>query len=134
MITPELKDKILADVITRSTKSGKMMASYSDDTPMFGISGEMVRLVLKQFEEYGLVKLHSSMHDVTAMLKIEALDFQRNGGFQLAEQIKIAELDKLYYELEKLQKEDPNGKWGKRAGLIMTAISTIVSILGYQNQ
>jgi hypothetical protein len=103
MITPKLKDFIL----THLTNSGvTIMYDLNDAEKYYNTDGEILELILDQFENKELIKIRKFMGG-TGMITLtaDAFDFISRGGFTAQEEFIQANIEKLITEIEVLKKE-----------------------------
>ena len=118
MITPELKDKILNNLL-----------SHNDVTYTFNImqlanelncSSDTIRAILDYFNRLNLISAtnYTIGGDVIISLNVEASDMALRGGFVAQEELIKKNFEKLLLELDSLKSKFPKN------------IETITSIIG----
>ena len=114
MITPKLKDFILNELIVRYEmyKRESFPLFYDKCFSDMNIGISDLRIILNQFERMGLISdLRDSLGSDAPNIQIEAdlFDWHNRGGFVAQEEILLANLEKLGYELDELTKHaDPS--------------------------
>lgn len=104
IITPEIKDRVLADLLSAETPS--FAIDYRDSKTEYGIDSPYVKLILDQFQDLGLIKVNYLMGmRARILLNVKAMDLHRHGGFVCEEEILKSNLEKLGLELEILSKQ-----------------------------
>ena len=108
IITPQIKDLVLADIL--SAEEPSFIFNYQDSKNEYGISPTYIDIILDQFVELGLIKLTyliGSKAKITIQAK--AMDLQRHGGFTVEEELLKGNIEKLGLELDVLSKQlSPN--------------------------
>lgn len=103
MITTEMKDRILADLVRRDPDrfSALEMADRLD------IPLQDVLKIMSYFHEIGFVRFMAGAQDTGGRISvlIPAMDFFRQGGFEVQDNILRANVKKLLLEIEALEKE-----------------------------
>ena len=118
MITPELKDKVLNNLL-----------SHNDETYTFNIiqlanelncSSDTIRAILDYFNRLNLISAtnYTIGGDVIISLNVEASDMALRGGFVAQEELIKKNFEKLLLELDSLKSKFPKN------------IETITSIIG----
>ena len=80
IITPEIKDRILADLLSAETPS--FAIDYRDSKTEYGIDSPYVKLILDQFQDLGLIKVNYLMGmRARIFINVKAMDLHRHGGF-----------------------------------------------------
>lgn len=104
LITPQLKDAIIRDILSVGRMSVQCdmaeTAKEQDTTP------DIIESILDQFEEVGLIsqcKLIGYKTNITVKAKLH--DVFRNGGFTAQEEILKENINKLGLEIELLSKQ-----------------------------
>ncbi len=103
MITPEIKDQILTQLViqTGMHKSFDIAA----DSAGFGVSSREFDAILDQMVEMNLITCLRAMGKVRVSISAAAHDFYRRGGFTAQELILKSNIEKLNLELKQLSKE-----------------------------
>lgn len=101
IITPQLKDQVLAELIARFNGrtfdfNYQSMADALDCQPF------LLPLIIDQFHQLGLIKSRSFGRYASVSLLASAYDLQRRGGFAVQEEILKANIEKLSRELDLL--------------------------------
>lgn len=104
IITPEMKDKVLADLLSAEFPS--FTFQYRDSQDEFGIPPQYVELILNQFENMGLINAtYFTGYGARINLLAKAMDLYRHGGFIAEEEILKGNIEKLGLELDTLSKQ-----------------------------
>ena len=130
MITCELKDKILCDIV-----SGAMVRTIdiNESEMNYNIDRFTYDAVLEQFERYGFIsQKHSLGGGRLITVKAEAHDFFNRGGFVVQEEILKGNIEKLGLELELLSKELAP-KYLEKSNIIMSIANNILSVFNIFN-
>ncbi len=108
IITPEIKDKVLADLL--SADEPTFTLEYRDSQDEYGFSPQYMKLILDQFQDVGLIKAtYLTGYRARIHVLAKAMDLHRHGGFVGEEEILKGNLEKLGLELESLSKQlQPN--------------------------
>ncbi|MCC2779572.1 hypothetical protein LK518_09105 [Parabacteroides distasonis] len=128
MITPAIKDKVLAAIVSHAEEI--FLMKPEEVFPNKEISKRQFELILLQFEEMGLLR-KAERHGTSFLISISAniYDFFNHGGFVVQEELLRANLQKLDYELTKLAKEINPGLTDRIANITGIAAS-IATALG----
>jgi len=136
-ITPELKDsvlKLLCEECILESHSEINETSIQTILDSFAISFDELNAILTYFERIGLLKNLNARHIyISFVLKMEANDFNRKGGFTFQETILLSNIDKLLLEIEVLKKDlspdqlDKANKVVSIAGVISSALLAVVN-------
>ena len=109
MITPKDKDKVLNAIIIRyeESENHNFILEYDNVFHNREISCDEFQLILEHFKEKRLLSYVSHLTDSDTQIHVSAnlFDFFNHGGFVAQEEILLANLQKLGYELEILSKE-----------------------------
>lgn len=126
MITPEIKDLVLSDLVSAPT----MQCELNPETvaTQYDITPEEFNAIITQFDKFGLT--HTLITYSTYEIKItaDAHDFIQRGGFTGQEMLLKANIEKLGLEIDKLAK-DLSPKQLETASRIATIGSAIMSSL-----
>lgn len=127
-ITPELKDRVLKDLVEVGMYPSFNIRELSGD---YGIDSSVLEAILDYFESLGLLvqtKFLGGRIDVR--MSVNAHDLYHHGGFYAQEELLKANIEKLNRELLFLSKElEP--KFLEKANMIAGIGSAIVSSLGF---
>lgn len=108
IITPKLKDELLAELISEGTMNVQddiyFYARKLNTTP------DIIEAVLDQFEEIGLLTQIKCKDGIIGIrLNAKSHDFYNHGGFTVQEEMLKANIQKLSNELDLLAKQlSPN--------------------------
>lgn len=104
IITPEMKDKVLADLLSADFPS--FTYQYKDSQGDYGFHPQYVTLILNQFREMGLIQVtYFTGYGARIHVQAKAMDLYRHGGFIAEEEILKGNIEKLGLELETLSKQ-----------------------------
>lgn len=103
-ITPQIKDKVLADLLSADNLSFDF--NYEDSKIKHGFPPEYIKIILNQFEELGLIKKTDYVGNKACIdIQIKAMDLYRHGGFTAEEELLRNNIEKLGMELDLLSKQ-----------------------------
>jgi Fe2+ or Zn2+ uptake regulation protein len=124
IITPQIKDIVLADLL--SPDSTSFTLDYSKSKEEYGVSPESVCLILNQFEELGLIKKKDFIgRRCLIHVQMKAMDLHRHGGFMAEEELLKGNIEKLGMELDLLCKQlSPN--YSEKASHIASIASAVM--------
>ena len=108
MITPKLKDEIINEILISFNESQTELIRIGYDLAKDKDISELeFRVIIKQLAQYGLLSNVRNLTGCTYDIRLEAklFDFYNRGGFVVQEEILLANLEKLGYELDALSKE-----------------------------
>lgn len=128
IITPEIKDKVLADLL--STDGPIFEIDYSTSESDYGIDTELVPLIFDEFADLGLIDVKHRIGGNVARItiKAKAMNLSRHGGFTAEEEILKGNIEKLGLELDVLSKQlTPN--YAEKASQIAQISSAIMQAL-----
>ena len=132
LITPIQKDHVLTFLVQNAELESISGCPVNPLLKDLEIGFEAFNAIMNQFQRLGFLKdLNISQSNVFFTLLVEAHDFNYRGGFVAQEEILKTQLEKLMYELEKLQKDlgpDYLEKTSKIAG-IMAAIASVMPFI-----
>ena len=127
-ITPQLKDKVLIELIARF--NGRTFDfNYQSMANTFDCQPFLLRLIIDQFHDLGLIKRTCLGSSAAVSVLASAYDLHHRGGFAVQEEILKANIEKLSRELDLLSSQlspSLSQKSSELAGLaanILTAIS-----------
>lgn len=104
IITPEMKDKVLADLLSADNPSFDL--DYQDSETEYGFAPAYVKLILDDFASKELIKVTYVMGNRARIhVKAKAMELHQHGGFVVEEEILKGNLEKLGLELETLAKQ-----------------------------
>lgn len=104
IITPEMKDKVLADLLSADFLS--FTYQYKDSQEDYGFHPQYVTLILNQFREMGLIQVtYFTGYGARINVQAKAMDLYRHGGFIAEEEILKGNIEKLGLELDTLSKQ-----------------------------
>ena len=97
MITPEIKDRVLTRLVSRSD----MLESFNIavDSAEFGVSPCEFDAILNQMADMKLITCLRTMGNVRVSISASAHDFYRQGGFTARELLLKSNIEKLHLEL-----------------------------------
>jgi hypothetical protein len=105
LITPQLKDKILNDIVSKGIIQVYDINKYANN---YDLDTNELYATLKQFEEKGLLKIKPNFGDAIELnVKVNAHDFLLHGGFTAQEELLVKNLEKLLLEIESLKPSMP---------------------------
>ncbi|OAV63500.1 hypothetical protein Barb6XT_03134 [Bacteroidales bacterium Barb6XT] len=108
MITPKIKDKVLAALIAEFENTGEeyIELPYLDVFPEHEITPAEYSSIIDQFQRMGIIK-ETKGYIGGCLLRRSAdmYDLHSHGGFAAQELIFRANLEKLGYELDELSKD-----------------------------
>lgn len=127
-ITPELKDKVLKDLVEVGMYPSFNIRELSGE---YGIDSSVLEAILDQFESLGLLKQTKCLGGrINVHMSANAHDLYNHGGFYAQEELLKANIEKLNRELLLLSKElEP--KLLDKANMIANIGSAIISSLGF---
>ena len=107
LITPELKDRILNDLVNAGMS---LRVDTCSDAPDYEIDHYTYSAILDQFEQMELLSQTKTLGGfVIANISVNAHDFVRRGGFLVQEELIKGNIQKLGLEIDLLCKElSPN--------------------------
>ncbi|MPR35644.1 hypothetical protein [Salmonirosea aquatica] len=126
IITPELKDEFLKYLV--NTYELGEWNSISQYNALEDYADGIVGALMKQFSELGLIECKMSTFDFNFTININAHDFIRRGELTGEEILFQDKIEKLYYDLEKLQEKNPKGISLEIMANIGGIIQTIASL------
>lgn len=104
IITPQIKDKVLAELL--SGDSPVFDFDYTDSETTFGFNPMYMKIILDDFQDCGLIKsTYYGSAGARIHIKAKAMDLFNHGGFTAEEEILKANINKLGFELEVLSKQ-----------------------------
>lgn len=105
-ITPEMKDKVLYYLRDHCPLEQYVMSKTKDVSDDTGIGYDQLRPILFQFERLGFISEIGVGHShVNFVLHAELHDYAHKGGFCVEEIVLNANIQKLGYEIDKLEKD-----------------------------
>lgn len=129
MITPEKKDEILK--ILCEQDQPEVLHFYESKLFHQGYSGNQkeVSAILRQFNSFGIIMdLNERPEGAFLILPLSSFDFLSRGGFTLENEVFLASLEKLHFEVEHLKKElGPD--YEKKLTTLSTVGQTIIAVL-----
>lgn len=103
MITPELKDRILSDIVGSPMNC---TLNVNTDCTHYGIDRDEFYAILQHFDSLNLISIKLCNDGQTFIsTAVKAHDLLRNGGFVGQEMILKANIEKLGMEIDKLSDE-----------------------------
>jgi hypothetical protein len=123
MITPELKDSILKELIEVPHKCFRV--GLRETSKSHNIDSYTLEIILDYFEQKGFLsqkKLISGCVDI--YMKVPAYDFYMHGGFVGQEELLTKNIQKLLLEIESLKPSIPD-----RVSTITTIVGNIATAL-----
>ncbi len=130
MITYKAKDKLVSYII--SIGEIDFIINYKEAFPEGDVSEDEFFFILRQFVEMGLLSRSKEMTGGASYIGVTANlhDLFTHGGFKAREEMLMASLEKLGYELDELSKSnDPKvlERVNKISG-IAASVSTAISL------
>ncbi|MGM7552600.1 hypothetical protein [Myroides odoratimimus] len=125
MITPELKDSILNQLINLFNDDREVISFYELATTL-NTKPTLIEMILKQFYEQSLLSQYTPFlgeGEAYFELSANAFDLQYIGGFKAKEELLKLNLDKLSLEIESLKNSTP-----ETAERISTIIANIAAV------
>lgn len=103
LITPELKDKVLIDLLTPG--SMKVSCNIHQTAKDLDIHSDLVEAIINQFERMGLIRTTKCLGgNMYININAEAHDLFAHGGFTAQEELLKANIEKLGLQLDTLSK------------------------------
>ena len=123
MITSELKDKVLNELINSGYITGSFYINeFAKD---FNVKPDFIDAILKQLEELNLATFDRLLGGrIDFELSANAFDFFNHGGFVAQELLLKQNIEKLMLEIEQLKSKFP-----EKANLLSNIITAITSAL-----
>lgn len=108
IITPELKDRFLNELINRCEVSELTLISIESMAKQLETTGKVIEGIFNQFVDIGLCMPTNNRvgRELNVILNVEAHDMVRRGGFTAKEKILKENLEKLSLEIEQLRTQD----------------------------
>lgn len=106
LITPALKDKMLAEIL--SADSSRLKIDFKEYDEELGMSDDTAIMILRHFLEIGLLSkatFFSNPSGALLTVNVKAHDFWAHGGFTAQEEILKANIEKLDLQLQYLAKQ-----------------------------
>lgn len=126
MITPELKDLILAEIVNSPMQCE---TNINTDCQKYNIDRDEYYAILKHFENLNLISTQACLGgEVFINTSVEAHDLWRRGGFTGQEMILKGNIEKLGLEIDKLSK-DLSPSQLEKAGKLADIGTAIISAL-----
>ncbi|ODS87262.1 MAG: hypothetical protein ABS44_11640 [Chryseobacterium sp. SCN 40-13] len=123
MITSELKDRILNDLINTGIN---LEVNLHDAPADYQIPLEYLSVILDQFQNLNFLHQEKMLGGhVYVYLTADAFDFMHKGGFTAKEAIEKAALEKLSLELESLKKDFP-----EKTEFLSSVLANIATVAG----
>lgn len=134
LITPELKDKVLIDLLTPG--SMKVSCNIHQTAKDLDIHSDLVEAIIDQFERMGLIRTTKCLGgNMLVNINAEAHDLYTHGGFTVQEELLKANIEKLGFELESLSKQlspDLLEKANQIAGIGTAILSALPLLKSYK--
>lgn len=109
IITPAIKDMLLNHFVDNNSIG--QLIDLPRDQYLLGISGDELESITKQFIKLGLLKDWGSSRDsITISVNVESHDFIGRGGFYGQEILFQKNVEKIIWEIEKLESNVVNNK------------------------
>ncbi|MDR0988934.1 MAG: hypothetical protein LBM06_05685 [Prevotellaceae bacterium] len=102
-ITAEHKDKVLNALITKAAGKGVAILEYRDIANEAEMSEQQYNTIITEFQDKNMITHQGYSTRYTLMSKI--YEYYNHGGFKGEETILLANLDKLYLEIESLMEQ-----------------------------
>ncbi|MBS1778630.1 MAG: hypothetical protein JST70_04855 [Bacteroidetes bacterium] len=125
MITTELKDQILNEIVDNSTD---MFVTFNINelAAKYNVGSKTVDAMLHEYENRQFMDVDRMLGGrVYCNLTIRVYDFIKNGGYNFEDTIASIQLEKLKLEIQSLEGSIPNAKYT----LLMTTIGAIATAL-----
>ena len=126
-LSPEDKDRLLETLLN----SYQLESSYFGDTQQICRDSKLtegdLNSLFPQFQRYGLLEYGSLGQQTIAelLLRQEAADYYRSGGFTFEETILKVQLQKLFAELHELEKS----KSWEKLGTVMNIVANLTDVI-----
>lgn len=129
MITPEIKDRVLSDLV--AFENMRCATDIKTDCAGYGITCGEYSAIIDQLEKMGFIACSRCLGGyVEIRVSADAHDFYNRGGFVGQEMLLKANIEKLGFELDKLAKDlTPDNL--ATAEKIASIGSAIISAIGY---
>ena len=127
MISNELKDRVLSEIVNTGVSVEFNIRSYASD---LGCSGDELDAVIRHFEARHLLNAKRCLGGrVLVTVEVDAHDFVRRGGFTAQEELLKKNIEKLLLEIESLKPSMPDKveQITSIAGSIATALGLFIS-------
>lgn len=123
MITPEIKDRFLSELVNHGMSGAFVIRAFATELK---VSEDEIEAIMKQCEGLNLVSFVRSTRvgNTAYYLSADGIDFNTHGGFVAKEKLLQKTFEKLNLELESLKQSAP-----QRAEAITGIVANIVSIL-----
>ncbi|EGQ11790.1 hypothetical protein HMPREF9136_2632 [Prevotella dentalis DSM 3688] len=124
LITPEMKDIVLADLL--SADKPRFKFDYDNSQEEYGFAPSYTKMLLDQFQNLGLLKITYSYSDGAVIeISTKAMDLYRHGGFKAEEELLKSNIEKLSLELQNLSKQlEP--KYAEKASQLAQIAGTLM--------
>lgn len=131
IITPELKDRFLNELINRCEVSELTLISIESMAKQLETTGKVIEGIFNQFVDIGLCMPTNNRvgRELNVILNVEAHDMVRRGGFTAKEKILKENLEKLSLEIEQLRTRDM-----AQAARLATILSNIANFFKCNSQ
>lgn len=129
MITPEIKDRILSDLV--AFEDMRCATDIKTDCAKYEITRGQYSAIIDQLEKIGFIACSRCLGGyVEIYVSADAHDFYNRGGFKGQEMLLKANIEKLGLELDKLAKDLAPDQL-ETAQKIASIGTAIMSALGY---
>lgn len=126
MVTIEQKDQVLAFICKHCLLESVNPVKKADAIKTFGTDAASILAILNQMMRMGLLEdVSHNGFNFYFVVRAEAHDYYRHGGFKAQEELLTKNIQKLILELEQLKPDMP-----ERAGLIAGIAGNIAAALG----
>ncbi len=104
MITPEIKDHVLSDLVVSETM--QCATDLNADCSKYGVTRGEYSAIIDQLEKMGFITCTRFLGGrINMCVSVDAHDFYNRGGFVGQEMLLKANIEKLGLELDKLAKD-----------------------------
>lgn len=137
-IPAELKDAVLRHLCEEcdlEQLSGIDRLTIPKTLSSLSVNFDEFKAILTYFERIELLEdLNARQAHISFILKMEASDFLRKGGFTLQETILLCNIDKLLFEIELLKKDLTPDQLDKANKVVSIAGAVSSAILAFLNK
>lgn len=106
-ITPELKDRVLNELLDTSN-GGQIMLETYERTMFLDLSDDILEMLLNYFATNKLINLNGGIGFFMVQPCVEAHDLKNRGGFVGQEILFKQNIEKLLLEIESLKQSAPD--------------------------
>lgn len=127
MITSEIKDRILSDLV--SSPEGKVI-NVPEEALKYGIEQPTFTAILSYFDRHCLIQTAGNLSSILRIVPtVEAYDMLKLGGFSAQEELLKANIQKLDLEIDLLCKELTSPQLLEKAQTIASLGRSIINFL-----